>query len=112
MHPIWNLFIYAQDGSPVASASRAPNAPLHFQGDMIALAEALPSIAKLARFVTDPDEQARAAYSAYASAMTHAGYSHNLPTWDHLVSDPIYAATLAVWRRVAQAAASVDPTLN
>jgi hypothetical protein len=110
-HPIWQLTIYDQTGQTVAIAEQFPNGQPDIHGDMILLAESLPAITSLTRFFTDPDERARACYTAYQEAY-EATYDTTLPTWDELKSLPNEAARCAVWRATAAAAAAVDPTLN
>lgn len=110
-HPIWKLEIYHQSGVVVATAEQLPNGQPDIHGDMILLAESLPAITSLTRFFTDPDERARACYTAYRDAY-EATYDAALPSWDELLALPHEAARCAVWRATAAAAAAVDPTLN
>ena len=114
MQAIWTLAIYDQSGTTVAAAHQHPNGAPIFSGDMTALAEALPAITGLARFFTDPDEQARAAYTAYATAW-EATFGHAIWTWDEILAMPDATKKqkiISVWKTVAKASAAVDPALN
>lgn len=109
---IWKLEIFDQSGQVVTRASHAPNSgPPTFSGDMIALAEALPSVKALDRFFVDPDEQAKECYEAYRSAWEDA-YDSTKPSWDELKAMPQKAALVEVWRKTAAAAARIDHNLN
>lgn len=109
---IWNLTIHDQSGTTVATAHQAPNGAPNFHGDMIALAEALPGVTSLSRFLIDPDEQARACYEAYSEACAHT-YGETRPTWDQLKAQmPLSSHIIKVWQKTAAAALAVDPALN
>ena len=111
MKAIWTLAIHDQSGATVATAYQHPNDAPNFSGDMNALIEALPGITSLARFLTDPDSQARAAYTAYAEAW-EATYASTKPTWDELIAMPQKASVVTIWRKTAAAAASINPALH
>ncbi len=107
----WQLKIYDQSGALVATALRVPNDAATFHGDMIALAEALPGVTGLARFLIDPDDQARACYEAYRHAW-ESTYDSTIPSWDELKALPHKAPLVRIWQAAAKAASAVDPTLN
>lgn len=111
MQAIWTLAIYNQSGATVATAYQHPNDAPNFTGDMNALMEALPGITHLADFLIDPDEQARAAYTAYAEAW-EATYDSTRPTWDELKAMPQKASLVTIWQKTAAAASKVNPALN
>lgn len=109
---IWKLEIFDQSDKRVAVATHAPNSgPPTFSGDMIALAEAMPSVKALDRFFVDPDEQAKECYTAYCEAWEET-YGSTQPTWDELKAMPQKIATVEIWRKTAAAAARIDHNLN
>lgn len=108
----WKLQVFDQSGDTIATGTHSPNnGPPTITGDMIALAEAMPSVKSLDRFFVDPDEQGRECYTAYAIALEEA-YGTTLPTWDQLKADPRNASSVEVWRKTAAAAARIDHNLN
>lgn len=111
-NPLWNLAVFDQYGEIVCHAQHAPNSgPPTFTGDMVALAEAMPSVKALDRFFVDPDEQAKHCYEAYCDAFEET-YGSTHPTWDELKAMPHKSSTVEIWRKTAAAAARIDHNLN
>lgn len=107
-HIIWKLQIFNQQGEAEATASQEPNGPPVFNGLMNALAEVLPAVINLNRFLTGPDATARAIYETFRADCADV-YGLSAAEWDTLAeSDPALADK---WRVIAKAA-TADPSLN
>lgn len=111
MHKIWHLEIYDQFGNVVASAAQLPNEPSTIHGDMVLLAESLPSLVSLNRFFTDPDAKGKAAYGIFREGMKNS-YGTVLPTWEAIKSNPEKQQLVTIWQNIAKTSSEVDPTLN
>lgn len=109
---LWKLEIYDQSGHVVATGQHAPNSgPPTIHGDMVALAEAMPSVKALDRFFVDPDEQAKECYEAYRNAWEDT-FDSTKPSWDELKAMPQKIELVEIWRKTAAAAARIDHNLN